>query len=217
MFVVLGLLSFPSALWKVAGSGLVVAAALTFFARPIAVVLLLLPFRFSLRELGLVSWVGLKGAVPIILATYPLISGLPVGAVLFNVVFFVVIVSALVQGSTLSWIARRLKLEERPPPMPPLSLEITSLRDVDAEIVEYPVAPGSLVAGRALRDLALPEGAVVALIARGKVLIPPRGSTEVRPGDHLFVVVNRASRQPVDALFARRVQTDPVVATTSGP
>lgn len=204
MFVVLGLLSFPSELWKVAGSGLVVAAALTFLARPLAVLPLLLPLRFSLREATLVSWVGLKGAVPIILATYPLMSGLAVGPILFNVVFFVVIVSALVQGSTLPFVARALKLEEPPPQAAPLSLEITSLRDVDAEIIDYAITPASLAAGRLLRDLALPEGAVVALIARDKVLIPPRGSTEVLEGDHLFVVVNRASRRPVDGIFGRK-------------
>lgn len=207
MFVVLGLLSFPSALWKVAGSGLLVAAALTFLARPLSVFLLLLPFRFSLRELTLVSWVGLKGAVPIVLATYPLIAGLPVGPLLFNVVFFVVIVSALVQGSTLPFVARALGLELPAKAAAPLSLEITSLRDVDAEIVAYPIAAESPIAGRALRDLAFPDGAVVALIARDKAIIPPRGSTEVASGDHLFVVVNGDARQAVDAILGGKTST----------
>lgn len=203
MFVVLGLLSYPRALFAVAGPSLLVAVALTFLARPIAVLPLLVPFKFTGRELTLISWVGLKGAVPIILATYPLMSNLPAGAKIFNVVFFVVLISALVQGGTLPWLARALKLEEPPPPEPPLSLEIMSLRDVDAEIIDYLVAEGCPASGRLLRDLALPEGAVVAMIARGKTLIPPRGSTEVRSGDHLFIVVNHESRGPVDAVFAR--------------
>ena len=204
MFVVLGLLSSPRALMGVAGSSLLVAVALTLLARPIAVLPLLLPFKFTGRELTLISWVGLKGAVPIILAIYPLMSDLPAGPKIFNVVFFVVLISALVQGSTLPWLARTLKLEEPPTPEPPLSLEITSLRDVDAEIIDYLVRESSPAAGRLLRDMALPEGAVVAMISRGKTLIPPRGSTEVLHGDHLFIVVNEESRRPVDAIFGRR-------------
>lgn len=217
MFVVLGLLSFPSALPEVAGPSLLVAVALTFLARPLAVVPLLLPFKFTGRELALVSWVGLKGAVPIILATYPLMSGLPAGSKIFDVVFFVVLISALVQGGTLPWLARTLKLEEPAPPEPPLSLEITSLRDVDAEIIDYLVTPGSPAAGRLLRNLALPEGAVVAMIARDKALIPPRGSTAIASGDHLFIVVNRESRRPVDTLFARRRGDERVVLRTEFP
>src|SRR5690606_27767341 len=119
MFVVLGLLSFPRALIDVAGPSLLVAIALTFLARPIAVLPLLLPFKFTGRELALISWVGLKGAVPIILAIYPLMSGLPAGSVIFNVVFFVVLISALVQGGTLPWLARTLRLEEPPAPEAP--------------------------------------------------------------------------------------------------
>src|SRR5690606_17836060 len=142
-------------------------------ARPIAVAPLLLPFRFSLRESVLVSWVGLKGAVPIILATYPLLFELDAGPLIFNVVFFVVLLSATVQGGTLPWAARVLKLEEPPPPEPPLSLEISSLRDVDADIVDYLVREDSRAAGELISDLALPTGAVVAMIARDKSLIPP--------------------------------------------
>lgn len=204
MFVVLGLLSFPSALIDVAGPAMLIAAALILIARPLGVIPCLLPFRYSWRELTLISWVGLKGAVPIILATYPLIAGLPAGPLIFNVVFFVVLLSAILQGGTLSWFARLLRLDVPPEPEPPLSLEITSLRDVDAEIVDYAVGADSPVAGRFLRDLVLPEGAVVAMIARDKTLIPPRGSTEILAGDHLFVVVNHESRPPSDRVFARR-------------
>lgn len=217
MFVVLGLLSTPSALVDVAGPGLLIALALTLVARPLAVIPLLLPFKFTWRELTLISWVGLKGAVPIILATYPLMAGLPAGRMIFNVVFFVVLVSAVVQGGLLPWFARRLKLEEPPIPVAPLSLEITSLRDVDAEIVDYPVSRDSPIGGRLLRDLPLPEGAVVAMISRDKSLIPPRGSTTIEGGDHLFVVVNQESRSPVDAIFARRPGDGPAFLRAEFP
>lgn len=209
MFVVLGLLSTPSALLEVSGSGLLIALALIFIARPVAVVPLLIPFGFSWRELTLISWVGLKGAVPIILATYPLIFGLGSGPLLFNVVFFVVLLSAIVQGGSLPWVARVLKLEEPPEPEPPLSLEISSLRDVDADIVDYQVKPDSRAVGRSLSELALPEGAVVAIISRGKELIPPRGSTKILSADHVFIVVNHESRGPVDRIFAKNGDSAP--------
>lgn len=213
MFVVLGLLSFPSELLQVAEPSLIVAAGLILVARPLAVVLLLLPFRFEWRELALISWVGLRGAVPIILATYPLMFGLEAGPLLFNVVFFVVILSAMVQGGTLPWVVRLLKLEEPPEAEPPLSLDITSLRDVDAEIVDFPITADSRASGRRLSELALPESAVVAIISRGKTLIPPRGSTRIEAGDHVFIVVNREARSPVERIFARdRTSQAPLIA-----
>ncbi len=202
MFVVLGLLSSPSQLVAVAGPALLIAAALIFVGRPLAVVPMLLPFGFSWREIVLVSWVGLKGAVPIILATFPLLFGIGSGPVIFNVVFFVVLLSAVLQGGTLPFVARKLGLEEPPEPSAPLSLEISSLRDVEAEIVDYSVREDSRAANRMLRELALPEGAVVALISRGKTIIPPRGSSRIVPGDHVFVVSDRESRRPVDRVFA---------------
>ncbi len=202
MFVVLGLLSNPSQLLTNAGPSLLIAVALFLVARPLAVVPVLIPFRFSWREILLVSWVGLKGAVPIILATYPLLFGIPSGQTIFNVVFFVVLLSAVLQGGSLPFVARRLGLDEPPEPAAPLSLEISSLRDVEAEIVDYLVKEDSRAANRTLRDLALPQGAVVAMISRGKTIIPPRGSSQVRTGDHVFIVTDRESREPVDRLFA---------------
>ena len=201
MFVLLGLLAFPSRLAGVAGPGLLIAAALIFVARPVTVFGLLLPFRFNLREMTFISWVGLKGAVPIVLATYPLIFGLPSGGLLFDAVFFVVLVSAISQGWTLPPFARALGLEEPPRPEPPVALEISSLRDVEADIVEYIIQPESRGAGRAIRELALPDGVVVAMISRGSRIIPPRGSTRVLPGDIVFVVVREGTRPLVDRVF----------------
>src|SRR3990172_6010470 len=114
MFVMLGLLTFPSRLVGVAGPALLVAGTVVFVARPLAVVPILLPFRFSARETAFIAWGGLKGAVPIILATYPLLRGLPDAETLFDVVFFAVVVSAVTQGWTVPFAARLLGLQ-RPP------------------------------------------------------------------------------------------------------
>lgn len=203
MFVVLGLLSTPSELVDVAAPALLIALVLIFVARPLAVVPVLLPFGFTLREHLLVSWVGLKGAVPIILATFPLMTGLPEGRLLFNVVFFVVLVSATLQGWTLPPIATALRLQEPEPPSAQVSLELLALHEVNAEIIDYPIGEGSALHGTFLRDLGLPEGALVALISRGKALVAPRGSTRLEAGDHLFVIAPHDCRERVDAALRR--------------
>jgi len=201
MFMILGLLSFPSALWAAAPSGLLVAGVLTFVARPVMVFLLLAPFGFHLRELLLVSWAGLKGAVPIILAIYPLLAGLPEGRLIFDLVFFTVLVSALSQGWSLPAVARRLGLQQTPEPLPPVTLDITSLKHVDADIVEYAVREESRGAGLRIRDLPFPDGSLVAMVAREGRTVPPGGNTELRPGDFVFVIMNRDLRPLVDRLF----------------
>jgi potassium/hydrogen antiporter len=201
MFVVLGLLSTPSDLVGVAGPALLVSAVLILVARPLAVTLLLVPFRFSAREQALISWVGLKGAVPIILAMFPLIFGHPEGRLLFNVVFFVVLVSATLQGWTLPTFARWLGLQEPARVLPSVSLELLSLRDVDAEVVDYVITPDSPMAGRTVEAIGLPDGAIVAAVARGGTLIAPKGPTLLQAGDHLFVISRMPQRDSVDRLF----------------
>ncbi|MEW6322180.1 MAG: potassium/proton antiporter [Acidobacteriota bacterium] len=204
MFVVLGLLSTPRELPAVAGPSLLLAAVLIFVARPLAVIPLLTPFGFSLREQLVVAWGGLKGAVPVILATYPLLFGVPEGRLLFDVVFFVVLVSATLQGWTLPLLASWLGLQEGKAPAPAVSLELMTLKEVDADVVAYTIGDGSPVAGRTVRDLALPDGAVIAMITRGTMLIPPRGSTELAAGDHVFVIARTGIRPAVDAALIGR-------------
>lgn len=203
MFVVLGLLSTPSDLILVAGPALLIAGVLILVARPLAVIPVLLPFGFTGRELALVSWVGLKGAVPIILATFPLMAGLPEGRLIFNVVFFVVLVSAILQGWTLPPLATALRLQEPEPPAAQVSLELLALHEVNAEIIDYPIGGASALGGTFLRDLGLPEGALVALISRGKALVAPRGSTKLEPGDHLFVITPQHCKDDVDVALKR--------------
>ncbi|CAM5223388.1 potassium/proton antiporter [Alishewanella longhuensis] len=171
-------------------------------ARPIAVFPLMKLFGFNLRETTLVSWVGLRGSVPIILAIFPLMFGLPNAELIFNVVFFVVLISATLQGSTLPWMARRLGLIETTQAKAPATLEITSLGDVDAAIVEYTLSENSRAAYRRLSRMALPEGVVVAMISRGDKVIPPRGSTILQPEDHLFIVLKHDYKDFVEQAFA---------------
>jgi len=201
LFIMLGLLSFPSRLVAVAGEGLLIALVLIFVARPLAVAISALPFRFRPKEMVFLSWVGLKGAVPITLATFPLMAGIEGGELLFNVVFFVVLVSALTQGWSLPAVARWLGLGQPAAAVPPLSVEINALRHVDGEIVDYTVAPAARVSGHGLRDLALPEGVAVTLVVRGSEVIMPRGSTVLRPGDHAFLAMRRQFKPLVDCLF----------------
>lgn len=217
MFVLLGLLVFPDQLIEVAREGLIIAAVLIFVARPLAVGLLLPWFGYNAREITFISWVGLKGAVPIVLATYPLMRGVEGAPLLFHAVFFAVLVSAVLQGWTMPPLARWLGLQTEARPQPPVSLEITSLRDVDGDIVEYTVFADSLAAGRHVRDLRLPDGAVVAMIVRSGEIIPPRGSTSVETDDHVFIVLRPGVRVLVDRVFRRRRDPLPIPSMTEFP
>ena len=204
MFIVLGLLSFPSRLIEVAVPGLLIAMVLVLVARPIAIFLCVAAFRFSIREQLFLSWGGLKGAVPITLATFPLLHGMPDAPVLFDIVFFVVLISALVQGWTLPWAARRLGLESPRKVESPVTLEISSLQHVEGDIVDYFIDAGTQSAGRMIRELALPEEVVVALIVRDRQIQLPKGSTRIEAGDHVIVVLRPAVRPMVDRVFARQ-------------
>lgn len=202
LFVMLGLLGFPSRLAAVAGEGLLIALVLILVARPIAVLIAASPFRFDARELALLSWVGLKGAVPITLATFPLMAGVAGSQVIFNAVFFVVLVSAVSQGWSLPAVARRLRLGRPADPTPPLSVEINALRHVDGEIVDYTVRPGAPAAGLKLRELARPHGMVVTLVVRHRQVVIPRGATALEPGDHVFVALRSHVKPLIDRLFS---------------
>lgn len=210
LFVMLGLLSFPTRLLSVAAPALAVALVLILVARPLAVAMIAIPFRFKPRETGFLAWGGLKGAVPITLATFPLTAGVEGGTFLFDVVFFVVLVSALTQGWSLPAVARWLKLALPAEPPPPLSVEINALRRVDGDIVDYTVAPSARVAGQTLNALALPDGTAVTLVLRGDTVIVPRGTTALRPGDHVFVAMRRNLQPLIDRLFDPDAATPPL-------
>jgi cell volume regulation protein A len=201
MFVVLGLLVFPHDLPPVALAGLALAAVLVLVARPLAVVVSTAFSGFTLRERTLLGWAGLRGAVPIVLGTIVLSSDLASGETIFNAVFFVVVVSTLVQGTTLDRVAERLRVVYRAARATPPPLEVGPFSSLD--LVDFPVADDHAIAGAAVRELGLPRSALVAVIARGEETIPPRGSTVVVPGDRLFVLVPHAMRPELEDVFAR--------------
>ncbi|BDD88769.1 potassium/proton antiporter [Desulfofustis limnaeus] len=201
LFIMLGLLSFPSRLAAVSYDGLLIALVLIVVARPLAVLISIFPFRFRFKEIVFLGWVGLKGAVPITLATFPLLAGVQNSELIFNIVFFVVLVSAITQGWSLPLVARWLRLGRTSDPVTPLTVEINALRHVDGEIVEFVVTPSSKVAGLALRDIALPHDVVATLVVRKDQVIIPRGNTILEPGDHVFVAMRSRLKPLLTCLF----------------
>ena len=191
MFVVLGLLVFPSQLPAVAIAGLAVAAFLMVVARPAAVFLCLAWERMGWREKVLVSWVGLRGAVPIVLATMPRLAGLEQAPTIFNVVFFVVLTSALLQGASIPLVARWLGLTAPEAATPRAPLEFVPSENIKTELVELTLAPHSPAAGKQVLELGLPPETLIALVRRGSEYIVPTGSTALEAGDTLLVLCNR--------------------------
>jgi cell volume regulation protein A len=201
MFVVLGLLVFPRDLPDVALAGLALAVLLMVVIRPVAVWLSTALSSFTARERILLGWAGLRGAVPIVLATFVLSSDVGDAETIFNAVFFVVVVSALVQGTTLERVAERLGLVDPRPEVVAAPLEVDALGSL--ELVEFDVAGDHAIAGALVRELGLPRSALVALVARGRDTIPPRGSTLIVAGDRLFVLSPRTDRPELEDVFER--------------
>lgn len=217
MFVALGLLCFPSRLLEVSGKALLVSLVLMLVARPVAVFASALPFKFNWRELSFLSWVGLKGAVPITLATFPMMFATPENSlqagIIFDVVFFTVVVSAVVQGTSMGAVAGWLGLKQPREPEPPVTLEISSLRNVDGKVVDFTITEDSRAAGKLVKELALPGGVVIALIARGSKVIPPQGITRIQPGDHAILVLRSGAEPLVDQVFGKKSDDQPSVPT----
>lgn len=204
MFLILGLLVFPSRLLDVAAAGLALSLALTLVARPAVVALCLRPLGYDWRQTFYVGWVGLRGAVPIVLATIPVMGGVPGAGRLFDVVFFVVVVSALVPGGTVPWVTRRLGFQSDEPPPPAAALDITSLQPLGGEILGFAMAPEAAACGARIADLPLPEGSHVMLIVRGEELVAPKGKTVIQPGDHVYVFGRPSDLPLLGLLFGRR-------------
>ncbi|HIJ96590.1 MAG TPA: potassium/proton antiporter [Desulfuromonadales bacterium] len=201
MFLVLGLQVFPSHLLPVVTIGLAVAAFLMLIARPASVFVALSLSRLSLQEKGLISWVGLRGAVPIVLATFPLLADIGKAETIFNMVFFIVLTSALLQGSSIPLVARWLKLEAVPHGAEPASLS-TGEPEVPGTLYVVSVSPDSAVVGRQLVDLGLPAGVLVVYIQRGNEYLVPGGSSVVSVGDRLHLLVDSVSLVEVERCLA---------------
>jgi len=201
MFIVLGLLVFPSQLTDVAGSGLALALLLVFLVRPIAVWVSTSFSHYSAREKALLGWAGLRGAVPIVLAAFVLSSQVETANTIFNAVFFVVVVSAILQGTTLERVAARLGLLSPAPQRFEAPIEVGESSPLD--LLDFVVAPDHSIAGAAVREVGLPRSAIIAVVVRGDDSIPPRGSTILQPGDHLYVLAPHTLRPAIEDVFSR--------------
>ncbi len=201
LFIVLGLLVFPRDLTAVAGSGLALALLLMLVIRPVAVWVSTAFNDFTGRERLLLGWAGLRGAVPIVLATFVLSSEVDPANTIFNAVFFVVVVSAILQGTTLERVAGRLGLLSPAPTTHEAPIEVGESSPLD--LLDFVVAHDHAIAGAAVREVGLPRTAIIAVVVRGDDSIPPRGSTVLQPGDRLFVLVPHSMRPAVEDVFSR--------------
>jgi cell volume regulation protein A len=174
-----------------------------FVARPLATIVATRVGRFDIREALLVGWAGLRGAVPIVLATFPVIDGIPEGRLIFDIAFFAVLLSTLLQGATVEPLARALGLTTNEPATPRSLIEVGTIRRLGAEVLEFPVAPGDALAGRLVNEAGLPREALVSVIVRGEQALLPRGSTEIEAGDRLHILVRGTVRDEVEGLFDR--------------
>ncbi|MBP9855664.1 MAG: cation:proton antiporter, partial [Candidatus Omnitrophica bacterium] len=190
MFITLGLLVFPSHLVPLIGAGLLITLLLMVVARPVSVLLCLLPFKLSLPKKIMVSWVGLRGSVPIILATFPFTAGLPQADVYFNVVFFVVIASVFIQGTSIPIVSKMLKLGAPFTDRKPYPIEFEKVEGIDADLTDLIVPYNSEAIGKTIRELNVPEKCLIMLISRNDKFVIPAGSTVIQGGDVLLVLAN---------------------------
>jgi potassium/hydrogen antiporter len=208
MFVALGLLVFPSHLGPVAWKGLLIALILMLIARPLGVFASLLFAKMATRQKALISWVGLRGAVPIVLATFPAVAGLPDAELYFNVVFFVVLASVLIQGTTISLAARYLGLEAPAARKREYPLEYVSRGTSRNDLVEIEISADSPVTGKQVVELRLPGNALIVLLSRGDDFVVPRGATRLQAGDVILLLADPQSAERV-----RQLVGGPRVAT----
>lgn len=210
MFILLGLLVFPKQLIDVAWQGLLLSFLLMLVARPIGVFVSMIFLKYSFSEKLMISWAGLRGAVPVVLATYPLMAGLENSMLIFNVVFFVVLTSALLQGSTITPLTNILKLSEGNKISAPHSLELVSIGKTNNEMVEIVIDEHAEIIGKKIKDIALPEKALISAIVRVDNLIFPKGGTTIEANDILYVLVAKKQREEVKEIFQKKSPTPQV-------
>lgn len=201
MFLTLGLLVFPSKLVDVIWIGLLLSLILIFIARPLSVFIGLLPFKYGFKEKAFISWVGLRGAVPIILATFPLIMGIENSDLIFNLVFFVVLTSSLVQGWSINFVAKRLGLASSVKKNKQIPIEYTPDSELDTELIDIIIKEESEIINKQIVELDFPKDCRIILIWRDNNTIVPSGGTTFQANDRLLVLVNKDNRDVVSQLF----------------
>jgi potassium/hydrogen antiporter len=207
MFLTLGLLVYPSHLLDIIVLGLLVSAALCFVARPLAVYISLSFFKFNWREKIFISWVGLRGAVPIILATFPLIAGIQNAELIFNVVFFIVLTSVLLQGWSLVPVAKLLRVDAPLEKKREYPIEFNPIKGVDTELLDFIVPYNSPIAGRPIVELGFPADSRIVLIWRNENSIVPSGGTVLEEGDTTLILVNKNNIDSIKNIMSRQKES----------
>jgi cell volume regulation protein A len=204
MFLLLGILAFPHRLLGVLVPGVALGLALA-VARPFAVALTLWPFHYRPREIAYIGWAGLRGALPIILATIPVMAGATDAKRIFDVVFFVVVVSTIIPGSTITWLTRRLGLYHRAAPLAAATLELDSHWRIHESLHSFYLRPAAIVCGATLSQLSLPDRAAVILVVRDGAAIAPHAELTLAAGDHVSVLCRDDDRSIIRLLFGVEV------------
>ncbi|WP_174731795.1 potassium/proton antiporter [Mesobacillus harenae] len=204
MFIFLGWLVFANELIDVIWEGILLSLLLIIVARPVGVFLSLAVGKFTTKEKLFISWAGLKGAVPIVLATYPMVAGIENSQLIFNAVFFVVLTSALIQGATISPLARLLGLNGEKKVESAHSLELISIGKTNNEMMEIQIEEGTKIDGQQIKDLDLAEKTLITAVIRGEKLITPLGDTTIRALDTLYILVPKTSREEVKAFIREK-------------
>ena len=215
LFVVLGLLVFPSHIVPVIGIGLLVSAFLIFIARPVSTFLILAFFRVRTRTKLFISWVGLRGAVPIVFATYPLMAGLEKAEMIFNIVFFISLTSVLLQGTTVPLVAKWLHVSLPARVKTVTAADVLLSEPMNSEFAEFTIAPESVVPGMKIIDLGFPQNARIAMIKRENKYLIPDGMTVIQPGDRLIVLAG--SKNILEAVTECLLSDNPVCSDTAKP
>lgn len=205
MFLILGLFIFPSQLLPITGIALLIAFILIFIARPVGVFLTLIPSRIEVKEKLFISWVGLRGAAPIILATFPMLAGLGQSDLFFNVIFFIVLTSVLLQGTTIPLVARWLNLDQPIHESMVYPLEYQPVAGMDSELTRLMIPPDSPVIKKAIVDLHLPDPFLITLIERKQHFIVPYGGTILQANDTLLALSDQESLMSVVDRFKLQV------------
>jgi len=192
MFLTLGLLVFPSHLLPIIGVGLVLSLILMFVARPLAVFIsLAFSKKTGLKEKVFISWVGLRGAVPIILATFPMLAGVKYADLIFSIVFFIVLTSALLQGWSLTYVAKLLMLDAPFLKKIKSPIEFESKQNDQNDLYDFYITDNSIVAGKSVVEIGLPKECLIVLINRNEQYVVPKGATIIEPGDILLILANK--------------------------